>query len=117
MDSKTLILRKALQKFAKDSRNHGRSIDFLGFAPLYHMPSTSYVVQVHAEWIDTMRSNEALKILIRQLYESVSPDIIQMINRIDICYSSGEVRCTAGNTLINKRKFELLSTPYIFIEE
>jgi hypothetical protein len=121
MDTSALkvALKNALMEFAHDFDNEGRTLDYLGFAPLYpDIPSTSYVVQVHGEWIETLPNrHEALEIFLHKLYNIVPPNILRFINRINICYTNGDVHCTAGNTLINKHGFEVLASLYMFTEQ
>jgi hypothetical protein len=118
MDSNS-TLKTALLEFAQTFSEEGRPLDFVGIAPLYPaIPSTSYVLQVHAEWLDGISNcNEALKMVIDRLYAILEPQNLRRINRVDICYSSGEIHCTTHNTLINKRQFELLNTPFQFTEQ
>ncbi|TAE27842.1 MAG: hypothetical protein EAZ92_08845 [Candidatus Kapaibacterium sp.] len=114
----TATLKEALLRYAETFQNEGRPFDFLGFAPLYHFPSTSYVVQVHGVWIDeASRRSDMLEMLVARLLTDVPSNVMRFINRITICSSEEHVYSTPQTTLINTCGFMLPSVPHNFLED
>jgi hypothetical protein len=114
----TTTLKNELLKFADALAHKGRTLDFLGIAPIFpEFPSTSYVLQVHGMWLDMIDSGyESGKIVIDELFASVSKDALRRINRVDVCANNSDIRCTQPNTIINTMNYELPTTLYEFAE-
>lgn len=79
----TEILKKEVQRVIDALEAEGKIFDFVALIPTYPGDSqTSYIIQVHGDWITRSNFWESFSIVSDKLFEILDKSILLYINRI-----------------------------------
>lgn len=96
MDRKQLEI--SLRPFREAcSANERPLVDMCVFEAYPGDISTSYIIQVKAEWVDEMDCSEAIDFLFDTLWETADVNIRKHIFSIEILYSNDQLHCYYDN--------------------
>lgn len=76
---------ETLQKVFREARKDGLIIDAIGLAPAFHgMVKDSYVLGVSAPSLSEVHEYESMEIILKLLWQRVTPEQRRMINRVRV---------------------------------
>lgn len=77
------VLKKEVQRVIDALKADGKVFDFVALIPTYPGDSqTSYIIQVHGDWINKENFWENFDLISRKLFDVLDKSIIRYINRI-----------------------------------
>lgn len=103
MDRKQLEVN--LQPFRKACLNKGRPLtDMCVFEAYSGDVSTSYIIQVKANWIEEMDCSEAIDFLFDTLWETVAEDVRKYVFSIEVLDNNDQLHCYHKASLETEKK-------------
>ena len=92
-------LQSKLQSFRKACETKGKPLTDMCITEAYPGDiSTSYIIQVKANWIDEMDCSEAIDFLFDTLWETSNENVRKHIFSIEVLDSNDQLHCLSENT-------------------